>query len=109
MKLETAERISSAQATEVDIGHAFADDHGRGEYIILSRAEQIFIQASGEGEGPYAVEYRDGGKDRHFQCTRDLSKAEVETVFLKYLRGDSGWLTDLEWRPLETKPWWKFW
>ena len=40
MKLETAERISSAQATEADI---------------------------------------------------------------------SGWLTDLEWHPLETKHWWKFW
>lgn len=67
------------------------------------------VRPSGEGEGPYTVEYRDGGGDRHFQCIRDLGKAEVQTVFLKYLRGDAGWLTDFEWRPLEKKPWWKFW
>lgn len=109
MKLETAERIASAEATEADIRAAFADDHGRGEFIILSQAEQIYMQASGEGDGPYTVEYRDGGENRHFQCPQDMTKSEVETAFLQYLRSDAGWQTDHEWRQLEKKPWWKLW
>jgi len=45
---------------------------------------------------------------------RDVGKAEVEAVFLKYLARDATWRTDLQWKPLEakpgrTKPWWKFW
>lgn len=109
MKLETAERISSAQASEADIRAAFADDQGRGEFIILSQALHFYMQACGEGDGPYTVEYSDGGEDRHFQCPRDMNKSEVESAFLKYLKGDAGWQTDLEWRQLEKKPWRKLW
>ena len=81
MKLECAETVSSANATETEIRNAFADDHGRGEFIILSDTDQVFIQASGEGDGPYTLEYREGGDDRHFQCARDAKKAEVEAAF----------------------------
>ena len=109
MKLECAETISSANATEADIRSAFADDNGRGEFVILSEADQMFIQASGEGDGPYTLEYREGGDDRHFQCARDVKKTEVEAAFLKYLRRDAAWKTDFQWKALEKKPWWKLW
>ncbi len=109
MELECAQDISSANATEADIRNAFADDSGRGEYIILRDTNQMFIQAAGEYDDPYTLEYRDGGADRHFQCTRDLSKAEVEAAFLKYLRRDASWKSELPWKKLESKPWWKFW
>jgi len=100
MRLECAESISSAATTEADIRNAFADDRGRGEFIILSESDEVFIQASGEDDGPYALEYREGSSDRHFRCTRDLTKAEVEDAFLKYLNRDAGWETDFPWEPL---------
>jgi hypothetical protein len=112
MKLECEGRIASADATEADIRNALADDDGRGEFIILSQADEVYLQASGEADGPFVIEYRDGGEDRHFECTRDVSKSEVETVFFKYLKNDPTWRTDLEWKPLEMKskkPWWKLW
>ena len=109
MKLECAESISSPNATEADIRNAFADDDGRGEYIILSESDQVFIQASGEGDGPYMLEYREGGSDRHFQCARSVKKSEVESAFLKYSKRDGTWKTDFEWKKIEAKPWWKFW
>lgn len=105
MKLECAQSIESPAATEADIKNAFKDDTGRGEYIILSESEEVFIQASGEFEGPYTVEYRDGTPKRYWRCTSSKNKAEVEPLFLKYLRRDGSWRTDITWRQLEFKPW----
>ncbi len=70
---------------------------------------EIDLDQSDEYDDPYTLEYREGGADRHFQCTRDLSKVEVEAAFLKYLRRDTSWKTDFSWKQLENKPWWKFW
>lgn len=109
MKLEAAERISSDNVTEEQLNNAFQDDSARGEFIILSQSEQVYIQASGEYNGPYVMEYREGDGDHHFQCTQDLSKEDVRSAFMKYLRGDTSWKTGFEWKPLENKPWWKFW
>ena len=114
MELETAEGIVNKNVVKSDIIQAFQSDEGRGEFIILSRSSQVYIQASGEGFGPYRLEYRDGDDDHHFQCSRELSKPEVESAFMKYFEGDELWKTTLEWKPLEMgqqggKPWWKFW
>ncbi len=110
MKLECAGSLASPNAAEADIRRAFEDDSGRGEFVILSESDQVFIQALGEGEGPYMVEYRDGGDDKHYQSAREVSKAEVEAAFCKYLNRDPSWLTDFQWKKLEFKKrWWKFW
>jgi hypothetical protein len=55
------------------------------------------------------MEYREGDADHHFQCIQDVSKENVQSVFMKYLKGDDSWKTDVEWKRLESKPWWKFW
>jgi hypothetical protein len=86
-----------------------ADDRGRGQYIILSEADEVYIQAAGIGDGPYTLEYRDGAADRHFQCVRGVTNAEVEAALLRYLRRDATWKTDFQWKKLEMRPWWKFW
>ena len=109
MELECGGSRPRTTATAAGIRQAFADDAGRGEFIILFAAEEIFIQAAGEGDGPYALEYREGGRGQHCQCRRDVKKAEVETAFLKYLAGDPSWKDPFPWQPLEDKPWWKFW
>ena len=114
MELKTASRISSKNVTEEELIDAFEDDVGRGEFIILSQSGEVYIQAAGEGDDPYVMEYREGDSDHHFQCTRKLSKANVQSAFMKYLRGDDSWKTDFEWKqfesePSENKPWWVFW
>jgi len=109
MHLECEESPSSNDVTETDIRNAFADDAGRGGYIILSQSEQVYMQACGEDEGPYVLEYRDGGGDQHYQCPHDLTKDQAQVAFLKYLAGDTSWQNDFEWEKLEFKPWWKFW
>ncbi len=123
MELECEGTISAANATEADIRNAFADDAGRGEFLILSQAPDVYMQAAGEGDGPYALEYRQGNGDQHFHTTDEPTKAQVQSAFLKYLTNDPTWQQDFHWKKLELnawpkfpsfenapkKPWWKFW
>lgn len=113
MKLETGGSIHSSIVSEEDLLRTFDNDAGRGDFIILSHGEQVYLQASGKEEGPYSMEYREGDESHHFHCTEALTKAEVKKSFLKYLEGDSSWKVDHFWKPTHhqklTKPWWKFW
>jgi len=101
MELETQGGMYSGIAKESDIIEAFEDDKKRGEFVILSQSEQVYIQAAGEGFGPYNLEYRDGDEDHHFQCTQELSKSDVQSAFIGYLKGDRSWKTNYEWKPLD--------
>ncbi len=113
MKLETAKSLSFDPVTEAQLRQAFRDDANRGEFIILasssSTQDQRYIQAGGDGDGPFRLEYRDGDEDRHFEAPGDWSKADVERAFLSYLAGDGRWKTGFPWQKMVKKPWWKFW
>ena len=50
MELETDGYIGAVSTTEGDIQEAFLDDDGRGEFIILSHRDEIYVQATGEAE-----------------------------------------------------------
>jgi len=111
MHLETAQSIEHENVTEAQLRNAFRDDKGRGEYIILSRERrcQYYIQAGGEMDGPYSLEYREGDNEHHFYAVGDYTKAQVEQAFVWYLNNDGRWRTDFPWKKEERKPWWKFW
>lgn len=109
MRLDTAGSIAHSEATIEDLRQAFRDDARRGEYIILSQKPEIYIQAAGEADGPYQLEYRDGSGQQHYQAEDELWKEDVERAFLCYLAGDSRWRTNCRWKKLKLKPWWKFW
>jgi hypothetical protein len=99
MDLATA-RQKYRDATEQTIEEVFADDTLRGEFVILEPdADQApFLQAGGEGDGPYTVEYKEAGKQ--YQCVRQLTKQEVKEAFLDYFRGGSVWRTRNEWKEM---------
>lgn len=113
MKLETAGGGSIHNPTENDIRDAFRDDEERGEFIILSQSDEVFMQAAGEGTTFDTLEYRDGDEDRHYQAKNITHKKDVEQAFRWYLTGDERWKTEYPWTKLdmnrESKPWWKFW
>ncbi|MHC4740991.1 MAG: hypothetical protein ACYS8Z_03715 [Planctomycetota bacterium] len=100
MRLETAKGIYKDKATKSDIMEIFQDDEGRGDLINLSLGSEDYIQATGEGDGPYRVEYREGDEEHHFQCSQELSKSEVESIFLKYFAGDESWRRAVRWTQL---------
>jgi len=110
MKLETASGSPCDFVTEADLVSLFARDWGSDEFAILAQEGEVYIQAAGEGDGPYVLEYRNGGADSHFECAPTLTKAEVESAFMKYFRDDRSWMTDHEWSRQDfgsDKPWWR--
>ncbi|MFN7987546.1 MAG: hypothetical protein U0529_08745 [Thermoanaerobaculia bacterium] len=109
MKLEHENGVKSSEATEADVRAVFADDAGRGSFVILSESDQVYMQAAGEGGGPFTLEYREGDESRHYHCLHTVARSVAEAAFLKYLQRDATWKTDFRWRHLEEKPWWKIW
>ena len=57
-----------------------------------------------EEEG-FALEYRDGSEDKHYQCLSVLKGSlgffEVTKAFLSYLHGTEEWRTAFDWRIAE--------
>ncbi len=96
----TSAGLSFADVTEQQLDEAFADDARRGEFVILTAEDGSFLQAGGESEGPYRLEYRDAGSGKQFQATREAGKEEVKQAFLDYLRGGSAWRAQREWREM---------
>jgi len=109
MNLDTANSIYK-NVTEAQVREVFRDERLRGEFSILLRSKWQFIQAAGEDDDGYILEYRDGeGKDCHFRAAGEYTKAQVEQAFIHYLNNDNRWFSDFTWQKYEIKPWWKFW
>jgi hypothetical protein len=101
MVLECANAQPIQNATESDIARLFGDDRARGDFVILSHSKQYYVQAAGEGNGPYTLECRAGDKENHFRCTQSLGKHAVQVALLKYLRHDSSFTTDFVWEKVK--------
>lgn len=97
-----AEKAQPIQnATESDIARLFDDDKARGGFVILTHSKQYYVQAAGEGNGPYTLECRAGDDEQHFRCTQSLSKQAVQSAFLKYLRHDPAFTSDFSWEKVK--------
>jgi hypothetical protein len=60
----------------------------------------VFIQVWHEAGGDYALEYRDGGPDRHFESSLDGPKPVIAAM-ARWASGDRGWGEAIEWQALE--------
>lgn len=101
MDLNTA-NTNIENATEDDIRRIFEDEALRGEFVTLAREDEFYIQAAGEGDGPYTLEYRDGSEQKHFQAKGDATKEQVLRAFLQYRRGSSEWKRDFTWEVISS-------
>ena len=100
--LECAQSFSASDASEADINRAFDDDAARGEYIILTAPDGGFIQAFGEMDGLYVLEYHDETSKKEFRASRKLSKTEVRQAFLQYFHGNPIWQTTRQWNSVKS-------
>ena len=99
MNLTTEGGLGGKNIGEQDIVEAFRNDAKRGGFIILSHDNQmIYMQAAGDEDGSYILEYQDGSLESHYQCPNELSKARVQEAFIKYFRNDATWRSDFDWQ-----------
>lgn len=78
------------------------DELGPGnQYLIVDRTDapdhQHYMQVYREGDGTFAIEYREGAPDRHFETlTGDVR--EVRDTLSGWASGATGWRKTLRWR-----------
>lgn len=101
-QLQSAGSLSAVDAGDADVRRAFDSDSERGEFVILDAPDGSFMQAAGEGKGPFLLEHR-ASSGSHIKAVGQLTKAQVEEAFLSFLHGDEAWRTKLEWEPLKKK------
>jgi len=69
-------------------------------YLIAERAPQHYIQTFRTGPGEYAVEYRDGGPDRHYSITLTEPR-DVAAIIWAWARGDQATVDARTWEQVE--------
>jgi hypothetical protein len=84
-------------ATEAQIAEAIdAMTRGHLEYVILEEAGR-FVQAAGEGTGPYALQYFPGGSESMIEVPGGVDAETMRTVLQSYARKDPDWRGALGW------------
>ncbi|MBO0853652.1 MAG: hypothetical protein J2P18_07780 [Nocardia sp.] len=68
-------------------------------YLIVERADHVYIQTYRDESGGYTLEHRDGGPDRHF-AVRLAGGDQVATLIWDWTTGDRGRLDTLAWEPV---------
>lgn len=72
---------------------------GELEYVILEDGE-AFLQAAGEGAGPYALQFNPASGDGLQEVPGGVGEAAMRTALLAYRRGDAAWRGPFQWSAL---------
>jgi hypothetical protein len=86
------------EPTEEDVQAAVAAmGDGYVEFVILASADGVFVQAAGDGDGPYALQRCDGDADAMRQAEGAVDRATVLHTLLAFRAGDPTWDAEQEW------------
>lgn len=69
---------------------------GEIEYVILEDGDE-FLQAAGEGAGPYLLQFNPAGGDALQDVPGGVAEAAMRDALLAYRRGDPGWRRAFDW------------
>jgi hypothetical protein len=72
---------------------------GEIEYVILEAGDE-FLQAAGEGAGPYALQFNPAGGAGLLDVPGGVSEAAMREALHAYRRGDPGWRRPFQWAAL---------
>lgn len=91
----------SVDASAIKTALAAARTGAYDNIVILEHGSgpQNYIQTILTGDTDNVLEFRDGGRDRHFQCF--ATAAEVERAFVAYLNGDPAFQAVCAWQWLD--------
>ncbi len=91
MKTEAPSLGVACEATEELISEVVPKLKGLPDpLVILSSSGSRYIQALWTEDG-FDLEYQDGSTEHHYLASSSLSASQVEQAFVNYLRGNSDW------------------
>jgi hypothetical protein len=89
--------IAVEGVTEAQLDEALgALSQGHIEYLILEDGD-AFVQAAGEGAGPYALQYSPASGDGLLEVPGGVGEAATRGALRAYLRGDPAWRRPFQW------------
>jgi hypothetical protein len=92
--------IAIDAVSEAQLGEALtAMASGDLEYVILEDGA-AFVQAAGEGAGPYALQYNPASGVGMEEVAGGVTEGAMRVALLAYRRGDPGWRSPFEWSPM---------
>jgi len=68
------------------------------EYVILQEGDE-FVQAAGEGNGPYRLERCEGDPAGIWYADGPIDRSTLTTVLLSFHRRDADWTAHVPWLP----------
>jgi hypothetical protein len=94
------EGVAVEGVSETDLATALASlSRGEIEYVILESGDE-FVQAAGEGAGPYALQFNPASGDGLSEVPGGVGDAAMRAALLAYRRGDPGWRRPFQWSPI---------
>jgi hypothetical protein len=89
--------VAVASVTEPQLVEAI-DAMARGdiEYVILENGDE-FLQAAGEGPGPYALQFSSASGDSMIEVPGGVDANAVRAALLDYRRGGTHWRSSSQW------------
>jgi hypothetical protein len=92
--------LSVTTASEAQLREAIdAMSRGDIEFVIVERGEE-FLQAAGEGDGPYALQHSAGSSGKMTEVRGGVSAETVRKVLVAYSGGEEGWKGEVRWTEL---------
>jgi hypothetical protein len=90
MRLETAERFHRTKVKLSDIEDVFSEeeDKDRGEFVILRDDRGGFVQAAGEGDGPFMVEWKNAVDGAHYRSHKLMTRGQARDAFIAFFERD---------------------
>lgn len=98
MKIEAPSLGVACEATEELISEVIPKlERLRDPLVILSSSDSTYIQALWTEDG-FDLEYQDGSTEQRYLASSSLSASQVEHAFVNYLRGNSDWRGQYEFK-----------
>ena len=85
----TKEQITVSLSTLTGVGDSF---------LILAKDEMYYLQACGDKESGFQVEYQEGSLDEHYESCSILTFSEAVDIFHSYFDGNDDWKTGYSWK-----------
>ena len=98
MRLEFENGTIIEEPDETAIADGLATLGSENLFAILSTDDMTYIQASGDQEKGFVLEYHAGSNEEHYGCIqKSLPLERVVEAFQKFARGDDSYKQDFEW------------
>lgn len=100
MKIESAQRFHRDTVSRVDIDAVFSPDadQDRGEFVVLKDGSGGFVQAAGEGGGPFAVEWK-SADGHYYSAGRRMTREQARDTFHAFLQQAGDIRNFADWKP----------